>query len=41
MRKEALLFAGSTLISVYLCGITAAIGLFIFGFAWLVSGGDK
>lgn len=40
MRKEALMFVGSTVISIVLFGIASVPALFIFGFAWLVVGND-
>lgn len=40
MRKEALIFVLSAVISTYTCGIIAVVGLFLFGFGWLVFGDD-
>jgi hypothetical protein len=41
MRKEALLFAGSVVLSVACFGLTGAAGLFVFGFCWLIFGGEN
>jgi hypothetical protein len=40
MRKESLMFVGSAIASIYVAGAIAVVGLFIFGFTWLVYGDD-
>jgi hypothetical protein len=40
MRKESLMFAGSAIASIYFVGAASIVGLFVFGFVWLIYGDD-
>ena len=40
MRKESLMFVSSIVATVFLAGAVGTVGLFVFGFAWLLLGDD-
>jgi len=40
MRKESLMFVGAAIASLYIAGAFSVVGLFIFGFTWLIYGDD-